>query len=115
MAATSLLAIFWHRRRDGGVPGPTVTKPMNLSPPQVPSVKGEPARTSTESATRVPQIGYIVKMFPRLSETFIRNEILELERHGLHLKIFSLKRPAEPAIADNSVRAHVTYLPDHLW
>src|SRR5436309_12542235 len=33
------------------------------------------------------QIGYVLKMFPRLSETFIRNEILELERQGLGLRI----------------------------
>src|SRR5215469_16973094 len=41
------------------------------------------------------RIGYVLKMFPRLSETFILNEILELERQGLALQIFSLKRPAD--------------------
>src|SRR5207249_708362 len=63
------------------------------------------------------RIGYIVKMFPRLSETFIRNEILELERQGLALRIFSLKRPteAEARLADGAVRAPITYLPDRVW
>src|SRR5262245_29972624 len=42
-----------------------------------------------------PAVGYIVKMFPRLSETFILNELLELEQQGLPLHIFSLKRPSE--------------------
>jgi hypothetical protein len=37
-------------------------------------------------------------MFPRLSETFIRNEILELERHGLALRNFSLKPPVEAEV-----------------
>lgn len=40
-------------------------------------------------------VGYVVKMFPRLSETFVLNEILELERSGAQVTIFSLKRPNE--------------------
>src|SRR5712691_9869776 len=62
-------------------------------------------------------IGYIVKMFPRLSETFIRNEILELERQGLALRIFSLKQPAEAEarLAEGEVRSPISYLPDHPW
>jgi len=55
-------------------------------------------------------------MFPRLSETFIRNEILELERQGLDLHIFSMKRPteAESGLVVGSVRAPVTYLPERV-
>lgn len=41
------------------------------------------------------KVGYIVKMFPRLSETFILNEILQLERQGVEVTIFSLKKPNE--------------------
>ena len=65
-------------------------------------------------STATPHIGYVVKMFPRLSETFILNEILELERQGLSLHIFSLKRPTEPgAEAEASrVQAPITYLPE---
>ena len=63
------------------------------------------------------QIGYIVKMFPRLSETFIRNEILELERQGLALRIFSLKRPVETWARGNDgrIRAPITYLPERVF
>src|ERR1043165_6153574 len=39
---------------------------------------------------RTPKIGYVLKRFPRLSETFILNEILELERLGSPLQIYSL-------------------------
>ncbi len=62
-------------------------------------------------------IGYVVKMFPRLSETFIRNEILELERQGLDLHIFSLKRPteADARLVNGQVRAPVTYLPERVY
>jgi len=62
-------------------------------------------------------IGYIVKMFPRLSETFIRNEILELERQGLDFHIFSLKHPTEAdlKLVHGHVRAPVTYLPERVY
>ncbi len=69
---------------------------------------------STEpSAVRV---GYVIKMFPRLSETFILNEVLELEHQGLGLHIFSLKRPVDGVMHAQSkmVRSPVTYLPETL-
>lgn len=59
------------------------------------------------------KVGYVLKRFPRLSETFIRNEIFELERQGVSVEIFSLLRPNELA-SHNSVsrlKAPVTYLP----
>src|SRR5438552_6529820 len=36
------------------------------------------------------KIGYVLKRFPRLSETFILNELLELERLTVPLQIYSL-------------------------
>jgi len=64
-----------------------------------------------------PKIGYVIKMFPRLSETFIRNEIRELERQGLQLHIFSLKRPAEAEVklVIGQVQSPVTYLPERVY
>ena len=63
-----------------------------------------------------PVIGYLLKTFPKLSETFILNEILELERQGLNLHIFSLRRPADrrhhPALSQ--LQAPVTYIPSLL-
>lgn len=41
------------------------------------------------------KVGYVLKMFPRLSETFVLNEILELERQGVGLSIFSLRAPTD--------------------
>lgn len=56
------------------------------------------------------RVAYIVKMFPRLSETFILNEMLELERRGLNISIFSLKKPDEgifhPQAAELKARAY---------
>jgi glycosyltransferase involved in cell wall biosynthesis len=61
-------------------------------------------------------VGYLPKGFPRISETFVTNEILELERLGLQIRIFPLKRPdggARQANVDN-VRAPVQYLPERI-
>ena len=60
------------------------------------------------------RVGYILKMYPRFSETFVLNELLELERQGVELHVFSLKTPDDGIFhADVSrLRARVTYLPD---
>jgi len=52
----------------------------------------EKTSSSPESGLRV---GYLLKMFPRLSETFILNELLELERQGATPSVFSLMHPAD--------------------
>jgi glycosyltransferase involved in cell wall biosynthesis len=59
-----------------------------------------------------PVIGIVVKRWPRLSETFVLNEILGLERAGLQLRIYALMDPHEPATQAvvNDVRAPVSYL-----
>ncbi len=64
-------------------------------------------------ATGSQKIAYLLKTFPRLSETFILNEILGLERLGLSLHIFSLRRPGPEGVHPNvaEVKARVTYLP----
>jgi len=74
----------------------------------------EPGFTSFAQPMRV---GYVLKMFPRLSETFILNEVLELERQGLELRIFSLKRPAEAVFHAQTklVRSPITYLPENIF
>jgi glycosyltransferase involved in cell wall biosynthesis len=61
-----------------------------------------------------PPFGYIIKMFPRLSETFILNEVLELEEQGMDLRIFSMKRPTESVahFKAKQVRSPVSYLPE---
>lgn len=60
-----------------------------------------------------PEIGYILKGYPRLSEVFITNEIYLLEKFGLRLRIFSIKREDEKQSHDvvSQIQAPVTYLP----
>jgi colanic acid/amylovoran biosynthesis glycosyltransferase len=58
------------------------------------------------------RVGYVLKRFPRFSETFILNELLALEALGIECHVFSLLTPPdEPRharLAD--LRAPVTYL-----
>jgi glycosyltransferase involved in cell wall biosynthesis len=42
------------------------------------------------------RVAYLVSRFPKLSETFILDEILALERRGLEVELFSLVRHREP-------------------
>lgn len=55
---------------------------------------------------------YVVRSWPRLSQTFVVNEVLAQERLGTRLDLFSLSRSGErlvqPQVGD--VRATVTYL-----
>lgn len=58
-------------------------------------------------------VGYVLKMYPRFSETFILNEILAHEAAGLELHIFSLRPATEGRFHEAlaRVRSPVTYLP----
>lgn len=58
------------------------------------------------------RVGYVVKRYPRYSETFIVNEILANEEAGLEVKIFSLFPPNDTRFQDliSRVRAPVDYL-----
>ncbi|MGW8193437.1 MAG: glycosyltransferase [Desulforhopalus sp.] len=63
-----------------------------------------------------PTLGYILKGYPRISETFISNEILLLEKLGFTLRLFSMRQPREsfshPSV--KKIRAKVDYLPTEL-
>jgi len=48
-----------------------------------------------DTSSRSFRIAYVLKVFPRLSETFVINEIRELERQGVAVHVFSLH--AQPA------------------
>ncbi|MCZ8335147.1 MAG: glycosyltransferase family 4 protein [Rhodobacteraceae bacterium] len=60
------------------------------------------------------RIGYVVKRFPRFSETFILNELLALEALGITVEVFSLldppDEPRHARLAD--LKAWVTRLAD---
>ncbi|OHC74116.1 MAG: colanic acid biosynthesis glycosyltransferase WcaL [Rhodospirillales bacterium RIFCSPLOWO2_12_FULL_58_28] len=62
-------------------------------------------------------VAFVVKGYPRLSETFIAQEILALERRGLDVRLFSLRRPADRAVhpAHREISALPAYLPEYLY
>jgi glycosyltransferase involved in cell wall biosynthesis len=63
------------------------------------------------------RIAVVVKGWPRLSETFIAQELLALERQGLALSIVSLRHPTDPAVhaLHREIAAPVLYLPEYLY
>ncbi|HXP74784.1 MAG TPA: glycosyltransferase family 4 protein [Stellaceae bacterium] len=62
-------------------------------------------------------VGFVLKGYPRLSETFIAQEIRALEALGLDIRIVSLRHPTDakrhPIHA--VIAASVLYLPEYLW
>ncbi len=62
------------------------------------------------------KIAFVLKGYPRLSETFIAQEILGLEKSGLDIDIVSLRHPYDPAThpVHAEIKAPVHYLPEYL-
>jgi glycosyltransferase involved in cell wall biosynthesis len=62
------------------------------------------------------QIGYLLRSYPRLSQTFILNEILALEKIGVSLQIFALTNPHEKVVQMqvDQVQAPVHYLEESI-
>lgn len=62
------------------------------------------------------RIAIVVKGYPRLSETFIAQEILGLERRGIPILIVALRQPYDPFIHDlhRQISAEVLYLPEYV-
>ncbi len=58
----------------------------------------------------------VVKGYPRLSETFIAQELLGLEQAGIELFIVSLRHPTDRSrhAVHDEIKASVNYLPEYL-
>jgi len=78
---------------------------------------------TTANATRgdlppagAPVLVMILKGYPRLSETFISNEIALLEQSGFRVRIVSMRRPREDFCHASvaRIRAEVVYLPERI-
>lgn len=61
-------------------------------------------------------VAFILKGYPRLSETFIAQEIRALEERGLDIRIFSMRHPTDRTDhpVHREIRAPVSYLPEYL-
>ncbi len=62
------------------------------------------------------QIAFVLKGYPRLSETFIAQEILSLQNLGLDIAIYSLRHPTDSSHhpIHDEITASVNYLPEYL-
>src|SRR6516164_5088631 len=62
-------------------------------------------------------VGFVLKGYPRLSETFIAQEILALEQRGLKILIISLRHPTDRAThpMHRLIRSGLLYLPEYLY
>jgi len=63
-----------------------------------------------------PVLGMILKGYPRISESFISNEILLLEQQGIPIHIFSMRHPRESFSHESvkQIKARVDYLPQSI-
>ena len=61
-------------------------------------------------------VAIVLKGYPRLSESFIAQEIRELERRGLDIRLISLRHPTDTKRhpIHDEIRAPVRYLPEYL-
>ena len=64
-----------------------------------------------------PRIAYVMKRYPRLTETFILNEIAVMEGLGVSLELFSLLQPEPPPHHPmvSEIRAPLNHLPEAWW
>ncbi len=62
------------------------------------------------------QIAFVLKGYPRLSETFIAQEIHSLQGLGLDIAIYSLRHPTDTSThpVNDEITASVNYLPEYL-
>jgi glycosyltransferase involved in cell wall biosynthesis len=63
--------------------------------------------------SRDPHVGYVLKRFPCLSETFVAAELIELQRRGVPVTVFAMGRPEEPFTHGflDELSVPVVYLP----
>ncbi len=68
-------------------------------------------------ATNPANVALVLKGYPRLSETFIAQEILELERAGFNIDLVSLRHPTDTKThpIHDEVSATRHYLPEYLY
>lgn len=62
-------------------------------------------------------VAVILKGYPRLSETFIAQELLGLQRRGLDFRIVALRHPTDRSMhpVHEAITAPVSYLPEYLY
>lgn len=71
------------------------------------------AEADPDQSSKQMHVGYVLTVFPRLSETFVHREILQMEKLGIKVTVFSAKRPPpnQPIHRElKTLRAKIHYL-----
>lgn len=81
----------------------------------MPGLSNSSSPTDTKPLRR--KLLVVLKGYPRLSETFIAQELRGLERAGFDLTIISMRRPTDKKRhpVHDEIRANVVYLPEYLY
>ncbi|WP_347710383.1 glycosyltransferase [Ancylobacter sp. WKF20] len=89
---------------------------LERSPPGTARPEGARPTEPAPDAPPGPRLAIVLKGYPRLSETFIAQEILELERRGFAFDIWSLRRPTDRYRhpMHEAISARLLYLPEYL-
>ncbi len=87
------------------------------SPPAINDPRNDAGTAAPAPRARQDAIAVVLKGYPRLSETFIAQEILALERRGFDLRLISLRHPTDQKRhpVHDDIRAPVSYLPEYLY
>ena len=82
------------------------------TPPRVESNRPVNSVTTHPSS----EIAVLLKGYPRLSETFIAQELRSLEKRGFRLRFYSLRHPTDTRVhpIHGEIAAEVHYLPEYL-
>src|SRR5258708_23785888 len=79
-------------------PGPhRASRPIAPNGPAPPAARPASLAVPPTWAGRTGRIGYVAKMFPRISETFILDEVLAMRRNGIPVKVYSVLPPVRDA------------------
>src|SRR5512141_1735673 len=78
----------------------TVSTGFPISPRRFSQLPDSVFRGSAAEKMEKVRVAYVVKMYPRFSETFIVSEVLAHESAGLEIEIFSLRSPVDTHFQD---------------
>jgi colanic acid/amylovoran biosynthesis glycosyltransferase len=95
-----------------GIARPGRDDPLRL-PRLCMSRRLSPGRPDPPACVAPPAVAYVMSRFPKLSETFILTEILELERRGVRVEVYPLLRERERLVHPEAqaVTARARYVP----
>src|SRR6478672_4292429 len=62
----------------------------------------------------MPEVAYLFERFPSFGQTFCYREVAELERQGINVHVFSIRRPVDEPEQDwdQGIVGRVHYLPE---